>query len=563
MGNLISSIESVQILLEELIASRTLPAVISPGSRNAPISVSMKRSGLFKCHVMLDERSAGFFALGIAQEVGIAILVCTSGSAMLNYGPAIAEAHYQHIPLIVISADRAPEWLGQLDGQVIPQQGILSAFFKHECQLPANISCDDERWHARRSIQDAISAAKHPLGGPVHINVPLREPLYEFTCPMRPKINLMPPMTVQSTLANFCIGHIQYTYRKAKKVMVVVGPYLNKELGNTLMELKTDYDIIIVGEHLSNLPCDCGIRHIDRVLATITPEEKEKFTPDLVIACGGAVLSRQLKKFLREAKNKQVWYVGEGEMAPDTFQGLASHIPIPPESFFPQFIHTPTSPKLPTQFRQVWLSKAKEAEGRHDTFFKDLSWCDLKAFSIISAHIPADSEVQLGNSTPIRYMELFALPNLHRAWGNRGTNGIEGSLSVAMGAASYSRKTVTLVIGDNSFLYDSNALLSGNYPKNLKIIVIDNGGGGIFRFLPGSSSLDEVQELFEVPHHLDLSKLAELHGIQMLTADDETSLQDALQKLYASEDMTMLIVNTSTRANGEILKQYFQYLSKQ
>ena len=145
MGNLISSIESVQILLEELIASRTLPAVISPGSRNAPISVSMKRSGLFKCHVMLDERSAGFFALGIAQEVGIAILVCTSGSAMLNYGPAIAEAHYQHIPLIVISADRAPEWLGQLDGQVIPQQGILSAFCKQECQLPAHSSCEDER----------------------------------------------------------------------------------------------------------------------------------------------------------------------------------------------------------------------------------------------------------------------------------------------------------------------------------------------------------------------------------------------------------------------------------
>lgn len=563
MENLISNIETVQILLEELMASRILPVVISPGSRNAPISVSMKRSGLFQCHVILDERSAGFFALGIAQQVGIATLVCTSGSALLNYGPAIAEAYYQHIPLIVISADRAPEWLGQLDGQVIPQQGVLSAFFKHECQLPANISCDDERWHARRSIQDAISAAKHPLGGPVHINVPLREPLYEFTCSMKPKIYLMPPMTVNNTLANFCIGHFQYMYRKAKKVMVVVGPYLKKELGNTLVELKTYYDMIIIGEHLSNLPCDCGIRHIDRVLSTISPEEKDKFIPDLVIACGGAVLSRQLKKFLREAKNKQVWYVGEGEMAPDTFQGIAIHIPIPPESFFQQFIHTPTSPKLPTQFRQVWLSKAKEAEQRHEAFLKDLSWCDLKAFSIISGHVPADSDLQLGNSTPIRYMELFKLPDLHRIWGNRGTNGIEGCLSVAMGAASYSRKTVTLVIGDNSFLYDSNALLSGDHPKNLKIIVIDNGGGGIFRFLPGSSTLNEVQELFEVPHHLDLARLAELHGIQTFTADDEISLHEALQKLYESENMAILVVQTSTRANGEILKQYFQHLSKQ
>ena len=563
MAKQISDIETVRLLVNHLALGFVSDIVIVPGASNAPISVSLARIPCFHCHTILDARAAGFFALGMAQlAIPPVALICPNGTALLNCAPAIAEAYYQHLPLIVVTADRPEEWLNQNDGHMVEQQEALAPFFKYRCQVPSSISCDDERWYANRIMREAVNASSQNPNGPVHINIPIREPLGNFNTPPSMRISGALPIAPLKSNSELSMKSLCRNFNERKRIMVVIGPMLRSfDVGEFVMKMEKNYDVVVVHENMSNLVCGKGVKHIDRVLATITPEEENAFLPDLVITCGGAVSSRKLQEFIRKGRLTKTWHIGEEAYAPDTFKSLSVHIPMQPDSFFDQFIKAQGKKRKRSKFHQLWETKVQIAEQRHKAFIENAPWSDLKAFSIIAQTQPEESDLQLGTSTPMRYMDLFDYTIIGYTWGNCGTHGIEGCLSTATGFTLKTHNTVTVILGDNSFLYDSNALLIAELPTALKIIVIDNEGGSSYRISPETSQIEEVRELCELPHEQDIARIAKAYGLKVLKAQDEDSLQMALKELYAPQDLpALLVVKTPAHMNGEVLRQYFQYM---
>ena len=319
---------------------------------------------------------------------------------------------------------------------------------------------------------------------------------------------------------------------------------------------------VVLTESVTNLSAPSVISTIDRVISTISPDKAEAYAPDLLITFGGAIVSRMIKAFVREHAPRVHWHIDERVVPPDTYKSMTLHIPVDVRTIFDRFLSEEVDEdNLPFGYAHRWHQREEEARQKHECYLKQIPWCDLKAFSLLVPAIPAGSRLQLGNSTPIRYAQLFRYTQVDRTDANRGTSGIDGCTSTAIGAASTFDGMTTLITGDNSFLYDSNALWMKNIPSRLRIIVIQNGGGGIFRFLPGSSVLDEVEECFEVPHQVDIEKLAGVHRFTIFRAEDEESLRMVLPIFYQpAQQPAILIVHTPGRINGKILKEYFQTL---
>jgi len=562
MENLHSDIESVRVLVALLAEKGIRQVVLSPGSRNAPLSVTMAREPGLQHFVISDERSAAFFALGLAQQSGRAVaLACTSGTALLNYAPAVAEAYYQGVPLIILSADRPSEWIDQDDGQTIRQQGALANFTKYSGQLPEQISTETDRWFVNRLVNEAVNRATEGHKGPVHLNIPLREPLYQFhhAAPQTPHLIRQASTFTQLTPEEAV--RLQTTCSHSAKIMLVAGfqapdPVLQKQLAS----LSTLPQVVVLTESLANLQLPEGIPTLDRVLSTLPAEQEAIFSPDLLITFGGAVISRQLKAFLRRNPPHQHWHIDQRPQCPDTYQSLTLHINIAPRNFFQQ-LGLPKAVR--SEYHEWWQAQKCLARQRHEAFIRELPWCDLKAFSLLLPAIPPAMHVQLGNSTPVRYAQLFEHQTFATTRGNRGTSGIDGCTSTAIGACIGAQLPTLLVTGDISFLYDSNALWIKYRSPLLRIIVMQNGGGSIFRFLPGPSALDEVEELFETPYSLDIEQLARLHGFQTFTASNEEELLHLLPLFFQPHERpALLLIQTTGRANGEILKTYFKYLQQ-
>lgn len=323
-------------------------------------------------------------------------------------------------------------------------------------------------------------------------------------------------------------------------------------------------NVIILTESVTNLSAPLVISTIDRVISTIEAEEAETFAPELLITFGGAIVSRMIKAFIRDHSPRSHWHIDERQTPPDTYKSMTLHIPMDARSFFDQL--QPAEIKansLPSSYAHQWHQREEKAAQIHENYVNRIPWCDLKAFSMIMPALPAGSRLQLGNSTPIRYAQLFRYTQVARTDANRGTSGIDGCTSTAIGAASTFDGITTLIVGDNSFLYDSNALWIKNISPSLRMIVMQNGGGGIFRFLAGPSGLDEVEEFFETPHGVDIEQLAKVHSFKVYRATDVDSLTSVLPDFYQpGEQPAILVVHTPGKVNGEILKGYFQALKE-
>jgi 2-succinyl-5-enolpyruvyl-6-hydroxy-3-cyclohexene-1-carboxylate synthase len=336
----------------------------------------------------------------------------------------------------------------------------------------------------------------------------------------------------------------------------------DEELRAAIERLSTLDNVVVLTETLANMSCPRAITTIDRVLATIAPRERPDYAPDLLITFGGAPVSRHLKEFLRGYPPCEHWHVDFRTVPPDTYRSLSLHVKMTPAAFFRQLHGDATRHAVTAGHAARWHQKRVVAAARHEAFTGSLPWCDLQAFSILLPSLPAGCLLQLGNSTPVRYAQLFGDTPAARVDGNRGTSGIEGATSTAAGAAIAAGKTTVLVTGDLGFLYDSNALWACPLSPLLKIVVIVNGGGGIFRFLPGTSTLAEVEELFETPHRVDIPRLARLHRLALFTAGDAATLRAALPAFFApAHRPALLAVDTTGQPSGEILKRYFDHLN--
>ena len=555
----LSSKKAVRDLVEICAQKGIKHVVISPGSRNAPLTISFNRHPGFKCHTVVDERSAAFYAMGIAQQLKEPVAICcTSGSAALNYPPAIVEAFYQKIPLLVLTADRPPEWIDQMDGQTIRQDNIFNNYIKGSFSFPVDGTTDSDRWFAQRLANEAIDLTQYPEAGPVHINLPFREPLYDvldYSNEEQPKVFGTTKTLLELPEAEIAL--LKEEWKSYDKVLIITGLlHPNEELNDALNEVAEQENVAILTETTSNVFGEKFNRSIDRLITGIAGEENN-FKPDLLVTLGGPVVSKKVKAFLRQYQPAAHWHINASNDAVDTYQALTKIIPLSPERILN---HLKAEKK--SDYRDSWLRLDERLQVAYNEFVNDLEFSDLKAFEIVFNHIPKESYLQLANSTAVRYSNLFDQPSQNRlkCFSNRGVSGIDGTLSTSVGAAVATKKQNTVITGDLSFFYDSNSLWIKPFPANLNIILINNQGGSIFRIIDGPSQIKELEQFFEVKHDLTAEHIAKTFGINYCSCDSSEGLAENLKEIYNTDQPFILEVHTNNELNPDVLSRYFKHL---
>lgn len=551
-------------ILTGLLASRGVRRVFaSPGSRNAPLLMALEREPSINVSMVVDERSAAFMALGYASISGEPVaLACTSGTAVLNYAPAMAEAFYRHLPLIAVSADRPEAWIDQDDSQTLPQPGILGSIVKRSYDLP-DIPADDSEniWWANRTINDAlITATSHPQG-PVHINLQFDNPLnvtsrQPLCCKEERTIEMIAPEPQLSTAAMRELGS---TIASPCKVMVVCGFMApDHKLNQALGRLAAKPNITVLCESMSNLHAPGLHYNIDSLLSIMPDNEREAMRPDVVITLGGALLSRHIKEYLRKYPPRRHWHVGFTRTTVDCLKSLTTRIAIAPNRFFPALASALHPHSAPSGYAGRWNKIEVDARESHERYVKASEWSALKAFDILVPAIPAEANVQLSNGTCARYYQLCRYSGIHRCDCNRGVSGIDGSTSTAIGASMAYNNPTWLITGDMSALYDIGALASPHITPKLKIVVSANGGGGIFRFIPSTRTLPEVDRCFAMDIRLPLRELADAWGFALFKAHNEQELRQLLPHfINEHERPAILEIVTDGTTDAMILQEYF------
>lgn len=528
--------------------------VISPGSRNAPLTIGFSNHPEIEALSVVDERSAAFFALGIAQQTQKPVAVlCSSGSALLNYYAAIAEAYYSNIPLVIISADRPKHLIDIGDGQTIRQENV----FENHILFSANL-IENEKFKTRNSqlIGEALQIAISKKG-PIHINVPFDEPLYETVDKLE---TFHFPNISMSSLDN---SHIDYDnlskiWGVSEKKMILVGVnYPDEDLHN-LMDLYADDDaVLILTETTSNLHHKKAINAIDQLIFSLDDNQFQDLKPDILITFGGMIVSKKIKQFLRKYQPKHHWNIDE-KKATNTFFCLSEFIQTKPLEFFTEF--NKIISKKESNYQPKWLQIRDEKRVKHTKYLSEVKHSDFKVFEQILESIPNNCQLQISNSAIIRYAQLFSIKDSVNVFCNRGTSGIDGSTSTAVGAAFAYKNQTTFITGDLSFFYDSNGLWNKNIPADFRIILINNSGGGIFKIIPGPGTTNATK-YFETPHCLTAKHLCEMYGFEYQKAYSTETVKEELKGFYkTSEKPKILEVFTPSAENDLVLKEYFKYI---
>ncbi len=538
--------------------------VISPGSRNAPLIITFAGDDFFNCLTIVDERSAGFFALGMAiEKKRPVVLVCTSGSALLNYAPAVSEAFYRHIPLLIVSADRPPEMIDQGDGQTIRQSGALDKHLNYSYSLPTEIKNNEDEWFANRLINEAVINCDELQKGPVHINIPFREPLYGKTDMANKDARLIDYLIPDARLHEHQLKELSQICNASGKMLILLGEQEDEEqLTKTLKDLINRKQAVILTETLTNISGENIFTGTDKIISTISEDEAADFKPDLLLTTDGPIVSKMVKNFLRNHPPTYHWHVSLSDTLTDTYKNLTHAIPVKLNALLEDLI--PHIKEKDSLYFELWNQRAESISMQHRQFLQETPWSDLKVFDILQEVIPETYTIHFANSTIVRYAQLFDKFYEIKNYSNRGTSGIDGSVSTAAGAAYASQKDTILVTGDLSFLYDSNGLWNKYITPKLKIIIINNGGGGIFRFIPGPDNSGHMEEFFEAKgNSRPVQPLAEMHGFKYLKATSEKDMKAVLKDFFGERDNPAILeVFTPAEKNAEVLKRYFENLKE-
>ncbi|HAP59347.1 MAG TPA: 2-succinyl-5-enolpyruvyl-6-hydroxy-3-cyclohexene-1-carboxylic-acid synthase [Cytophagales bacterium] len=546
-------------------------AILSPGSRSAPLSLVFARHHGIQTQVIDDERTAAFVGFGRALESNTpVVLVCTSGSAGYNYAPAVAEAFFQQVPLVVLTADRPPEWIDQWDGQTIRQQNLYGEHVKSSYQFPVDTTHPDAQWQADRMISEAINLAQAEPKGPVHINIPLREPFYptpdqNFTPSEGLKVirrdtpQLRPSEIDQNLLAQ--------EYMEAEKVLIIAGQASwSQPWRSGLMQIGRALDVPVVADIISNaqgLPT--AIYHQDAWLPALQENTKEELQPDLLITLGKSVISKQLKLFLREYPPQAHWHLqAHTGPTPDPFQSLTRVIPTDPNRFLQEVSSQAKASSEQTAYLSLFRSLDRQAYKAQQGFHSGSSttFNEFGAVNQLLQALPRLSDLHLANSMAVRYANFVGLGELGneiRVFANRGTSGIDGSNSTQRGA--YSGRLSVLLTGDMAFFYDRNAWWGAEPTAHMRIAVLNNHGGGIFRMIKGPRQLPELEYLFDTHQPLSAKNMAEEWGMTYRAVHNEHELAEALPDFVSElKGAQLLEIFTDMETNTEVFDRFKQQM---
>ena len=551
--------------------------VISPGSRNAPLTIGFTHHDDITPYSIVDERCAAFFALGMAQQTKKPVaLVCTSGSALLNYYPAIAEAFYSDIPLVIISADRPVERIDIGDGQTIRQKNVFENHILYSANLYSELVLDNEsedpklqqkqfeaQKHNEREVNLALNKAIEEKG-PVHINIPFYEPLYDTVESIEvDPLQIFPEIKERHYSKNQLKSYVE-VWNSAPRKMVIVGVMQPNAVEQKFLEhLAEDPSVIVLTETTSNLHQEEFFTRIDTLIGPIEKDvDREelfkRLRPDILLTFGGMIVSKKIKSFLRNYSPKHHWHV-DSKKAYNTFFCLNKHFETDANSFFSEFL--PLTEKTESDYGTYWKKIKDNRQLRHEKYMAEIPYSDLKAMQEIYTQIPKDSILHFGNSSSIRYSQLFEWDKSLKIFCNRGTSGIDGSISTAVGASVTAKNPVSIITGDLSFFYDSNALWNQYIPSNFRIIILNNKGGGIFRILPGNKNSENFEKYFETVHNLNAKPICDLYNFEYLQADSEEKIQSAMKNFFVDSDKPKLLeIFTPRKINDKILLEYFNFM---
>ena len=510
-----SNKENVNILTALLVAHGVRHAVVCPGSRNAPIVHNLNECPDIRCYPVTDERSAGFYALGMSLCLGEPVAVCvTSGSALLNLAPAVAEAYYQHVPLVAVSADRPPQWIDQLDGQTMPQPDALGRFVRKAVTLPEPHD-GESRWYCNRLVNEALMERR----GPVHVNVPITEPLFDFTTPVLPV-----ERTIELTPADMpphVLSHVCRMFMQSRRPMLIVGQPWNPLMDEAAMLVADD----------------------------------ERYVPDLVVYTGGSIVSKHLKHFLRKAR--ETWVVNATGEVTDTFQNVTRVLVGDGAVVADQIRFLLEQQPHPHPFVSLWDQLLTYVRQKVEAY--EPPYSQMAVVRCLENTVD-DVPIHYGNSSAIRLANIYAQ---HPVWCNRGVNGIEGSLSTAAGFSVVTDDKVVCVLGDLSFFYDQNALWNQNLRGNLRILLLNNGRGGIFYMLPGLNQSPARDKLVAAAHPATAEGICRQNDIRYIEVRDMQHLQRAMDTLlYMDSDRPVLLEAFTDAATDErVMKDYYSSLS--
>lgn len=451
--------------------------VISPGSRSAALTLAFVRHGGFQPHVCIDERSAGFIALGIAQQIDSpVVLICTSGSAAYNFAPAVSEAFFQQVPLLVLTADRPKEWQHQYDGQTIYQTGIFGQHVKRSFEISPDYQHPDVQWAINRVTNEAVNLASIAPNGPVHINVPIREPFYPSSGEdFRPsdQVRVIKRQENEAVWPQTVWEELLDEWENASNILIAGGQGKpDSALNTVLTRINEEWQIPVLGDCIANLSGREFIRHHDLFLGT---KDVENLRPDLLITFGMSFLSKEFKLFIRKNPPKYHWHLGEDAFLADPFQSVTRDIPGKAASFFEKLFEKLDYQSFvensdlghDTAFHTLWLQNERNARQKKHEIVKNLTmFNDLSLLDIIFKYIKSQHQLHIANSMSVRYANLLATENeWSGVFANRGTSGIDGCVSTAIGAARVTGRSTLLIVGDVAFLYDRNGLLIDDLPE--------------------------------------------------------------------------------------------------
>ncbi len=528
--------EGLVDLIENLHQQGVNEAVICPGSRNAPIMLALVRHGGFHCYSIADERSAGFFGLGRALKTQRPVIICcTSGSAGLNFAPAVVEAFFQEIPLIVLTADRPVEWIGQWDGQTIYQENLFGKHVKHA-----------ESFKPFQSNQLVEKSMAFPQG-PVHMNVPIAEPFYPTSGEALPQIRESQAIETHKTPVFDTDFHV----KAGASLLITVGQRPFNQAENNLFAQLAQKGIPVIGDATANLPVECQLHH-DLIWAN--EANLPSFQPEFHIHFGKSFVSKRIKQFLRTYKPATSWLVHPNPIGkPDPFLSLT------------RVVQAETIAVLDSLCQQTLrgVSAVNSAKNRveaiQESYFKKESWSELAIYNrLIGAMDSPNSEVHVANSLAIRYINWTTNTfTQSEVFSNRGTSGIDGCLSTAIGASQQTNKLVVSLIGDVAFQYDRNALWNSYVGANVRIIIFNNSGGGIFGILDGAKDLPELNEFMVTKQTYRAKNTALDAGIDYFEANDWNELNLHIQHFLAPSDRARILeIFTDSSVNTQELHAY-------
>lgn len=560
--------------------------IVSPGSRVAPLTLGIVRHHNTEKITVTDERSAGFIALGKAmallndknwhRENDFVGLACTSGSAVYNYAPAITEAFYQQIPLLILTADRPPEWVGQQDGQTIQQKNIFGSHVKAFFEIPVDFLHQDSIWYAERIMNEACLALKTEPYAPIHINIPIREPFYpekeEKIVPNTTRIWKEFSANLQLSLQQW--HEIFILWEECENKLIVAGQnFSNLPLQQNLQKLYQDFQIPIVADSLANLHHLDFIHHHDIFLQNLSTEQKKQIQPEILITFGKSLISKSLKLFLKQFPPKYHLHIqAKGEVA-DTFQTITHIIRLEPNEFWKKLYEDWDLKTMlerdeegeKDEYILAWEHYEHLAAQKINRFFvnENHHFSEFEAVGEILENLPKNINLHIGNSMPIRYVNFWGIQHQEiSVFCNRGTSGIDGCVSTAVGTALMNPEKITvLVVGDLSFLYDKNGLWHHHLPKNLKIIVLNNFGGNIFSMIDGAKNQPELMTYFHTPHTQTMEKFAEIFGLAYQVAHDKHTLQASLSILFENNELPQLLEILTDRENNTKVWEKFKALA--